>query len=163
MEFPDDASINLSLFSGTWLETPLKGEGHLFLSPEPHYDASIQNNPLPIPQILVVMEWDKKILVNGKISGQLKLEGNFSKLTKLEGLWKNDSDGSLLIADPTLLDRLAAASKQPIEIIKASFEKYHYNEGLLTLGLVQENIRLAIQLNGEAGKRDLEVNLHDLF
>ena len=156
-------SLALSLETAEWLDVPLRGEGMVDFFPEPRFRVKILTDPLPVPEILAAFEWDKKVSVSGALSGTLEAEGTFSKLTKLHGQWDSQNQGDLVIVDQTLLERLAASSKQPLSIIKASFEKYHYNTGRIALSLDEGSVRLGIGLEGEAGKRDLEVNLHDLI
>jgi len=42
-----------------------------------------------------------------------------------------------------------------------NFKNYRYNTGLLSLGLEDNNVILKLALEGNAGKRNLEVIFHD--
>jgi hypothetical protein len=42
-----------------------------------------------------------------------------------------------------------------------SFKDYHYNTGVMKLSKAQDDLSLDIALDGEKGKRNLMVTLHD--
>ncbi|MBU1726868.1 MAG: hypothetical protein KJ880_04500 [Candidatus Omnitrophica bacterium] len=49
------------------------------------------------------------------------------------------------------------------DLLVESFKDYHYNTGVVRLGLSDRNVILKINLEGEAGRRELEVVAHGLF
>ena len=131
---------------------------------EPSYRLSLAVSDLPAQTVIDAMEWDKKVAVRGVFTGRLEIEGKGGKLSRFDGLFDADpSGGTIALLDQEMLRRVADSAKQPIEIVKASFENYHYNEGKIRLALDETNLKLDLALDGEAGKRKLEVNLHDLF
>lgn len=155
--------LDLNLESALWLGAPLTGSGEVRFIPSMSYSLKIDINTLPISRILTAYEWDKKLSVSGQLGGSLEITGAGSRITDLKGIMRNATDGNIVILDQAFLQRIADSAKQPIEIIKATFENYHYNEGEVAVSLDGQKIRLGINLNGGAGKRNLEVYLHDLF
>jgi hypothetical protein len=155
--------LGIRLDSALWLGITLTGAGEVRFAPSPSYAFKIEITALPISRILTTYEWDKKLSVSGQLGGTLEIEGTGARITTLKGVLRNATDGNIVILDQAFLQRIADSAKQPIEIIKATFENYHYNTGEVAVSLDDQNIRLGIDLNGEAGKRNLEVYLHDLF
>ncbi len=155
--------LDLTLDSALWLGVTLTGTGDIRFAPAMAYALKVEITALPISRILTTYEWDKKLSVSGQLGGTLDIAGSSSRITELKGVLRNATDGNIVILDQAFLQRIADSAKQPIEIIKATFENYHYNEGEVAVSLDNQNIRLGINLNGEAGKRNLEVYLHDLF
>jgi hypothetical protein len=80
------------------------------------------------------------------------LSGSFSTLTP---------GGTLVIMDAKFLENMARNTQLPLELLVEDFKNYRYNTGLLSLGLEDNNIILKVALEGEAGKRNLNVILHD--
>lgn len=125
--------------------------------------AELELDALPIASFLKLWEWDKKMGADGIVRGQLIAEASGGKLTHLNGALVASGDGSLVILDQAFLENIAQRTKQPISIVKASFENYHYNTGTIGVSLEEEGLRLQLDLDGEKGKRNLEVTLHDWF
>jgi hypothetical protein len=80
------------------------------------------------------------------------LSGNFSTL---------QPGGILVIKDDKFLKNLSRTTKQPLDILVESFKDYHYNTALMKLSFDKGNIILDVALEGEAGKRNLSIVLHD--
>ncbi len=124
-------------------------------------EADLQG--IPIASVLRLWEWDKKCAADGRVGGHLLAEFSAGKLSRLEGALVAEGGGDLVVLDQRFLENIAERSKQPIEIVKASFENYHYNSGTVGISLQENGLRLGLDLEGEQGKRDLEVTLHDWF
>jgi hypothetical protein len=60
-----------------------------------------------------------------------------------------------------MLKKIAQGSQQPLDIVVESLKKYHYNSGGLKLFLEKGNLVLDLALEGEAGKRHINITLHD--
>jgi hypothetical protein len=67
----------------------------------------------------------------------------------------------MVVKDETMLKNMARAADQPLDILMESFKDYHYNTGVMKLGLARDDLNLDIILDGEKGKRNLSVTLHD--
>jgi hypothetical protein len=113
--------------------------------------------------VIEAFEWDKKVSVTGLFTGKMDIEGQGNGIARLEGAFDAKAGGGdIRILDQAFLQRIADNSKQPIEIVRASFENYHYTNGRARFRLEGKDILLNLDLEGDAGKRNLEVNLHDL-
>ena len=146
------------------LDHPIHGFCEISFAEQPITHLHLSMEALPIELVLKTMAWDKKCLVSGLLSGAIDLGLTGEQLTALDGrLTTLTPGGTITILDQEFLQRLATQAKQPIEIVKASFEKYNYNTGSVGLSLAEKSIRLKLQLEGEQGKRDLEVTLHDFL
>lgn len=134
------------------LQTPLRTDIHLSLA------------TLPVSALLETMDWDKKLSVKSLLTGDVFLAFEGDRLADLRGnLASLSPGGDIVILDQEFLRQIAERAKQPLEIVKASFENYHYNTGIVSLSLADEKVRLGLHLDGEQGKRDLEVTLHDFI
>ena len=159
-----DAGVLLDGVSAGFLGGTLRGRLALTrLGETPVCTAEIDLDGIPIAAFLKLWEWDKKVSATGSLRGHLIVEIAGGKLARLDGALLAVSDGHLVILDEAFLQNIAARSKQPIEIVKASFEDYHYNTGTIGVSLEENDLRLHLDLDGEKGKRDLEVKLHDWF
>lgn len=163
LRFTDEFLELGTVTAGLW-ESRLAGSLRLTLSPGLQYAARLTVSDLPVSAVMKNFEWDKKCSANGILNGEVRLEGVPGKVTLLDGgLTAAPPGGDIVILDPDFFQRIADSAKQPVEIVKASFENYHYNTGTVGLSLVEQNVRLNFQLDGEKGKRDLEVTLHDML
>lgn len=142
----------------------IRGNGSWSPGTKGGYRLALTAAEFPAQALIDTMEWQKKVSVSGKFIGKLDLAGNGPKLSSLEGTFDAwPAGGEITVLDPALLQRLADSSHQPIEIVEASFKRYVYNSGLARLSLQKNDLMLKLELDGDAGKRNLEVNLHDLF
>jgi hypothetical protein len=67
----------------------------------------------------------------------------------------------LTIKDSGYLENMARSSGQSLDILVESLKNYHYNSGVAKLSLERNNFIFDIFLEGETGKRNLKVTLHD--
>jgi hypothetical protein len=142
----------------------LTGSGAVRFGKTVGYRIEVLAGALPAQTLIRAFEWEKKVSMSGVFDGRLKVEGSGKKLTMLEGTFDAaGGGGDIVVLDQAFLQRIADSSKQPIEIVKASFENYHYNDGKVRFFLDRKDLKLNLDLGGEAGKRNLEVNLHDMF
>ncbi|MGD9015028.1 MAG: YdbH domain-containing protein, partial [Candidatus Omnitrophota bacterium] len=105
---------------------------------------------------------NKKVELSGKLTGRLNFQGAGLNLHALNGDFSSaEYGGRLIIKDTQFLENLARNSKQPLDIFVESFQDYEYNTGIIRLALDKGNLILDIALDGEAGKRNLNITLHD--
>jgi hypothetical protein len=106
---------------------------------------------------------NEKAEISGKINGTLVLEGKGSNIKVISGNFTTAEGGGVLtIKDNDYLKKMAAKSGQSLEILMESFRNYHYNIGVIKLSLNDGNLILDVALEGEAGKRNLNIRLHDV-
>ena len=159
-----DAGVLLEKMNARFLDGTVKGRLTLTrLGTLPVCTAELDLTDIPVASFLKLWEWEKKVAANGKLRGHLIAEISGGKLTRLDGAMLATADGNFVILDQAFLENIAARAKQPIEIVRASFEDYHYNTGTVGVSLEENKLRLRLDLEGEKGKRDLEVTLHDWF
>jgi len=107
-------------------------------------------------------ELDEKFQMTGVLSGHLVLNGNGGDINILNGdFFMAEKGGTLIIKDTRFLENIARSSDQSFEILVESFKNYHYNNGKIKILLKQEKLILDMVLDGEAGKRDLNITLHN--
>jgi hypothetical protein len=100
--------------------------------------------------------------MTGRLSGDLKLKGRGEQIEILQGSFSTlPPGGTLVIMDTKFLERMAHNTRQPLDLLVESFKNYPYNTGLMSLGFENGSVILKIELEGEAGKRNLNVILHD--
>jgi len=105
---------------------------------------------------------DDKIQISGRLGGRLSLEGENLVIKLIDGNFIAGQDGGILtIKDERFLENVAKRSGQSLDILVESFKNYPYNKGLMKLSLKKGDLVFNIALDGEAGKRDLNIILHD--
>ena len=108
------------------------------------------------------LDLNEKAEISGKIDGALTLKGRGPDIKVISGeLITVEGGGVLTIKDNDYLKKMAASSNQSLDILMESFRNYHYNIGVIKLSLDKGNLVLGIALEGEVGKRNLNITLHD--
>ncbi len=103
-----------------------------------------------------------KFEMTGRISGELKLKARGALIELLASEFSTLSPGGMLvITDTKFLGGMAGRTGQPVDLLVESFKNYHYNNGLASLGIEDGSVILKTELEGETGKRNLSVVLHD--
>ncbi|MDD5439596.1 MAG: YdbH domain-containing protein [Candidatus Omnitrophica bacterium] len=122
-----------------------------------------RGNRIDLGRIVSDFDLGKKFQLEGEARGSVRAEGTVQGLTVLEGDFSSLVPGGYLtITDDAILKDIADRSKQDITIIMDSFRKYHYNSASARIGLQRDNIVVGANMEGEAGKRDLEIVLHNM-
>lgn len=104
----------------------------------------------------------EKFNLNGKLSGTLSIKGSAGGIEAINGDFRADDPGGvLIIKDEQYLREVARNSSQPFQILLESFKNYRYNEGAMSLHLDEGNLVMDIVLNGPSGKFNLKVIIHD--
>jgi len=119
---------------------------------------------LDIGTFVKELKMDNKFQMTGKLNGAVALEGEGLAVTGAAGNFLTDPEGGLLvIKDTSFLENMARESKKPLEVVMEGFKNYQYNTGIIKLTLGGNDLVLSIQLDGQAGKRDFNVILHDVI
>jgi hypothetical protein len=157
-----DMSLSLNSVSAKALGGDIKGE--LNIDRDAQYSVKLKCANLDIGRLVEDFDLREKIDMTGKISGDLKLQGKGGRIEILSGGFPiNEPGGMLIIRDTKLLENMARNSQQPLDLFVESFKNYRYNTGLMSLELENGNINLKVGLEGDAGKRNLNVVLHDFL
>lgn len=158
-----DKTLSVSGISIRALDGDIQGDLELAMEKELRYTLNLKCAALDIARLARDFKWREKFDMTGKLSGELKLRGEGAKIAMLSGDFSTlTPGGELIIMDTAFLENMARSTQQPVELLVENFKNYRYNTGLLSLGLEDNNIILKLALEGDAGKRNLEVVLHDI-
>ncbi|MCM8789859.1 MAG: YdbH domain-containing protein [Candidatus Omnitrophica bacterium] len=104
----------------------------------------------------------EKIRLSGKLAGAVILSGSGNNIKAVNGKFMTTGTGGvLIIKDNRFLENMARNSGQLLDILAESFKDYHYNTGVIKLSFDKGNLILDIVLEGDVGKRSLNIVLHD--
>jgi hypothetical protein len=150
--------------TGQMLNGLMDGEISTILEKEPAYTARFNFNDIDLRNFVVAFELSKKVRIEGLLAGNLILDGKGKKVKILNGnLSSSRQGGIVIIKDVDFLKRFAAQSNQHADLVIESLKNYHYNVGDINLLMDQGAAALEIHLNGETGKRDFQIRLHNFF
>ncbi len=142
-----------------------KAEGYivLSLSETPAYTADLYFTNLNLERFISDFDLKERFLMTGGLSGGVSLKGKGGDLTSLDGsLSASSQGGTLTITDKGFLENMARDQGQSLDLLVESFKNYHYNIGNIKLGMDQGDLILDVGLEGEVGKRDLQIIMHDV-
>ena len=150
--------LSVAVFDGQ-----VKGRAELAIGLPTQYRASLVFTNLDLAKFVDAFDLRKKFLMTGWLGGRMELGGNGADIRILSGTFAmTKAGGTLIITDPTILENIASRTGQRMEILVDSFRDYHYNTGIVSLLLEDNNLSVDMALEGEAGKRDLNIVVHDL-
>ena len=151
------SDLQAQLFGGT-----AKLEARVLVEADPEYAAEVKFNELDIERFIKDLKLEERFSMTGKLSGSVSLKGKGADIRLIDGNFSAGAEGGMMvIKDETVLKNMAKAADQPLDILMESFKDYHYNTGVMKLGKAQDDLSLDVALDGEKGKRNLTVTLHD--
>jgi hypothetical protein len=154
--------LSLSRVSARAFGGDLLGELSSTIDEEVQYAARLECRGLDIEKFIQDFNLQEKFDMTGRLSGELKLEGRALRLGMVRGDFSAlEPGGTLVIKDTKFLEDMAQRTKQPLDLLVESFRNYGYNMGVVAIGIEESNIILKIALEGQAGKRNLSVVLHN--
>ncbi len=157
-----DKVVCLDSFTGGLLDGQAQGDLSFRLGKHLEYTVSLNFTNLDLEKFMQDFSLDKKCELTGRLNGLLRLEGMGLELKVVEGRFSAPSEGgTLIIKDKRFLENLARGTGQSLDILVESFKNYRYNAGDVTLSLDKGDVILDVSLDGGAGKRDLDIILHD--
>jgi hypothetical protein len=152
----------LDTFSAKVFGGQIRGNAALKIDQGAFYLASLNFTDLDLEKFVSAFELEEKFRMSGLLGGRIVLEGRGADIRILNGdLAMTEAGGMLIIKDPRVLEHIAGRSGQPLDILVESLKNYHYNRGTVTLSLEEGSLLLIMALDGEAGKRNLNIVLHD--
>jgi len=158
----EDGYLFLNLLTAELLGGHLEGDSRIKLAGTVTYQVKLNFIDLDLDAFTKDFEFKEKAEVSGKVSGLLKLQGQMQEVVILDGKLSIGKDGgTLFIKDARFLENLARSSGQVLDLVVESFKNYRYNIGIINLSLQDNNIVFLIDLDGSAGKRSLNIILHD--
>jgi len=138
------------------------GDAVLKIDLNPSYLAHLKFRNLDLQEFVHDFELEEKFQMSGLMGGQLIVKGRGARFTILNGDFAMmPSGGTLEVRDIRFLENMARGSHQPLDILVESFKNYHYNTGTIKLSLDEADLILDMALDGETGKRDLNITVHD--
>ena len=158
-----DNALVFDDLSGEFLGGKVLAQGALSLAGGFSYELNVVFTALDLDRFVRDFKLTEKLALAGNISGPLSLKGSGGRLGKIRGNLSADKGGQLTIKDDTYLKGIAQNSGQSLDIIVESFNNYHYNTGDIAVSLDEGNLVFTIALEGQAGKRQLSVVLHDVI
>jgi len=157
-----DRILFLDSLSAKALGGKIQGDLTFRIGKEKEYLANLEFINLDLEKFVDDFNLENKFQITGSLNGAMNFKGKGFDINALTGDFSAaEYGGILVIKDTRFLENLARNSKQPLDILMESFKDYHYNTGMMRLYLDRGNLVLDMELNGEAGRRNLNITLHD--
>ncbi|MCX5707894.1 MAG: YdbH domain-containing protein [Candidatus Omnitrophica bacterium] len=157
-----DDYLYFDSLSGQLLGGIFQGDSLIKLDSNLGYQLRVDFTNLDLDTFMKDFALDEKAEVSGKVNGFLELQGDNQGLEVLEGnLGSGKEGGVLTIKDTQFLQNMARSSGQALDLVVESFKNYRYNTNKTTLSLEDNNIVFLVNLDGSAGKRSLNITLHN--
>ncbi|HTY45972.1 MAG TPA: YdbH domain-containing protein [Patescibacteria group bacterium] len=159
-----DRLLSFKSVTGQALGGSLTADLDLQIDKNPSYRARLSASQVALERITGDLELGEKVQMRGKFSGALELAGqNLTMHNVTGGFSLTGGAGNLTIKDTDMLQRLAQNNQQSMDILVENFKDYNFDTGVVKLFLdTQGDLVLAVDLEGKAGKRNLEVVVHDM-
>lgn len=142
----------------------VKGSVSAAFNGETEYLAELRFTDIKIERFVEDFELKDRFLMDGLLSGDLVLQGKGAEVRVLSGDFRTAlGGGNLTIQDTRFLEDIAQRTGQPPELIVDNFKNYHYNTGVFGVSLTDGKIISNVAFDGETGKRDLTITLHDFL
>ncbi|MFH1783139.1 MAG: YdbH domain-containing protein [Candidatus Omnitrophota bacterium] len=153
--------ISLTTDKGELLKGRIEGDIKLSLEKKIDYLSALEIEALDLDVFRRTFKLDKKFDASGDLRGILNIRGSGSTIEDMTGDFATTEDGILIIKDDRFIKNIAERSNQPFEILLESLKDYKYNKGLAGISMKEGNLIFNINLDGESGKRDFEIVVHD--
>lgn len=157
-----DKVLSLDSLYGKLFDGTVSGNALLKLDEGIGYHFELNFSDLDLERYVKDSELEKKLTLTGKLSGSLIIEGRGTDFKLITGdLDASEAGGTLVVKDDNVLKNLARKSEQSFNILVEGFKDYRYNVGKMKLALDKGNLVWQINLDGEKGKRELTIVVHD--
>ncbi|MBM3249420.1 MAG: hypothetical protein FJZ09_01045 [Candidatus Omnitrophica bacterium] len=158
----DQRGLFLDPLSAELLDGKVEGSIEFRADRQGEYLARLKFKGLDTAAFINDFELKEKVEATGKLSGTVELSGKGADLKVLSGQFAADEPGGMFVVKDTgFLEETARRSGQSLDILVESFKDYHYNMGTLQMGLEKKDLSFNLAMEGEKGKRNLTVVLHD--
>jgi len=152
----------LESLSGQAFNGELQGALSVTLDNPLAYLARLSFVNLDLEGFVADFDLEEKFQMSGMMSGKITVIGRGQNFNIIDGVFSSvASGGVLVIKNNEFLENIARGSRQPLDIVVASLKNYHYNVGVLKLFLENGNLIFDMALDGETGKRNIQITLHD--
>jgi hypothetical protein len=154
--------LTLKPLSADFINGTIDGSAGIDFHKGISYTATLNIKNIAFQKIIEGFKITDRVDLTGLGSGAVMIVGEMGKLRDLKGdIEATHEGGTLIITDQKWLQEIATYTKQDINVIVENFKNYHYNKGIFNMRLKDSNLIVEMHLNGENGKRDLIVTLHD--
>ncbi len=154
--------IIFSDFSANSLGGKIGGNLNIKIDKEVVYLLNLICTDIDIQKLVTDFKLKEKFDMTGLINGGLNLKGNGINIELLSGGFSVVPPGGIMsIKDTKFLENMAKSTDQPVELIVESFRNYKYNTGMIVLSFKENDVLLDMNLDGNAGKRTLNVIMHN--
>jgi hypothetical protein len=159
-----DNVLTLLSLSARILGGTIEGDARIRVGKTPEYSCNLKAKDVSLETIVKDFNLGEKIRMTGSVSGHAALEGRWPRIDAVNGNLSTAAPGGIFsISDTKFLETIARTTKQSLEMIVESFRDYRYNEGTIGLSMEGKDLVVSVFLNGQAGKRNLNVILHDFM
>ena len=150
--------------TGQTLSGSMDGELSVNYSENPLYRGNFKFNNLDMADMVDTFRLGTKVAILGLVSGRLVLEGKGSSVKILDGdFLSGKQGGSIVIKDAQFLKNFAKTNQQSSDLIIESLKNYRYNDGIIKLTIKEGVVLLEVNLNGDNGKRNFQIGLHNFI
>ena len=149
---------------GRVLDGQISGDMTIDIGKGPEFSLSLDGAGLDLNSFTRDFKMEEKLGMTGLLNGSISLSGNSSGISGLSGRFTAGAPGgSLNIKDKRFIENMARRTGQSLEILEENLKNYRYNTGIVSMTLDGANIIMDVELNGDAGKREFNVILHDFI
>lgn len=155
--------LSVEELSAQALDGAVQGDFSVNIAQEISYLLDLRFLNLDIESFIDDFNLKDKFEMSGSLSGSVVVQGKGADITVLGGDFSSDSSGGILvIKDKKLLENMAGKTNKSLDLLVESFKNYCYNKGIIRLSLEQGDLLLDVALDGDTGKRNLNITLHEL-
>lgn len=139
----------------------IEGKAVVSLSSDFEIFFEAEMRDLDLEKATQEFDFEEKASLEGKIGGKFIAKSSAQGVKNIDGkLLIQDPGGVLTIQDKSFLENISRSSRIPLDILVESFKNYRYNIGNIELFLDNGNLNFNVALDGEAGKRNLNIVVH---
>lgn len=159
-----DNSLFIDSLSADILGGNLRAKLGVVLNKGLNYFMNLEFKRLDLDILTNEFNLRQKADMSGKLDGVVLLKGSLKHVEILDGDFSALAPGgNINIKDERFLANIADSSGQPKDIIMESLKNYRYNNGIMKLSFDKEIVMLNVGLDGNAGKRNFNIFLHDVI
>jgi hypothetical protein len=158
----EDKALSIDSLSAKVFDGELHGDLCLRIGKDVDYLCHLKFVNIDLADFVDDFNLKERFQVSGRLAGGLTLQGRGVNVNILSSDFSTvEPGGTLVIKDNKFLENMAQKSGRSLDIIAESFKDYHYNTGVMKLYLDKGNLVFDIAFEGEKGKRNLNITVHD--
>jgi hypothetical protein len=155
-------TISLTQLNAHLFEGRIEGNATLNARNVPGYTLNVRFFDLNAAMIPEDFELKDKFMITGRWCGNFECAGKGANINFFDGNFSALlPGGSLTITDIKFLQDMALRTGIPEDILVERFKDYYYNKGAMDVSLDNDALVFGIVLEGEKGRSNFKINLHD--